>query len=157
MLNSLANADGQQQKAILGAFAFADRMSTGELLPRIKSALESYFSGPDPELTAAAVDSANGLAFVDLVDSIRGLLGHESPYVVGSVLRFLSAHFPSDAKPQLFKALKSPQPIIRQNAIDELDELDCKEALPCIAGLLDDPDRSVREAAQWAVAHLETV
>lgn len=55
------------------------------------------------------------------------------------------------------KALKSPEPIVRQNALDELDELECKEALPCIAGLLDDPDEGVREAAHWAVGHLESV
>ncbi len=51
-------------------------------------------------------------------------------------------------------ALKSREPIVRQNAIDELDELACKEALPNIVGLLNDPDKNVRAAAQWAAAHL---
>ena len=59
------------------------------------------------------------------------------------------------AKPLLYDALSSSHPIVRENAIDELDELDCKEALPRIRTLLDDPDKNVRQAAKTAIENLD--
>lgn len=157
LLESFVKADRQRRKAILSSFGFVDRNSNKELLDRIRLEVLRSLSSSDSDLIAAGVDSANGLGFLDLAESIQPLLNHESAFVVGSVLRFLSAHFPSEAKHVLVAALKSPQPIVRQNAIDELDELECKEALPFIIELLNDPDKSVRDAAHWAVEHLEAV
>jgi HEAT repeat protein len=52
-------------------------------------------------------------------------------------------------------ALTSKEPIVRQNAVDELDELNFSQALPAIKRLLRDKDRSVRQAARTAVRNLE--
>ena len=59
------------------------------------------------------------------------------------------------AMPLLEKALKAEEPIVRQNAVDELDEMNHRPALEKIKRLLRDPDKDVRQAARTAVAHLE--
>jgi HEAT repeat protein len=75
--------------------------------------------------------------------------------VVGSALRFFARCDPVRAVPLLEKALKAEEPIVRQNAVDELDEMNHRPALEKIKRLLRDPDKDVRQAARTAVAHLE--
>ena len=55
----------------------------------------------------------------------------------------------------LERALHSKEPVVRQNAVDELDEMNYTPALAKIKRLLADPDKDVRQAASTAVAHLE--
>ena len=62
---------------------------------------------------------------------------------------------PEKAVPLLERALAAKDPIVRQNAVDELDEMNYTRALPKIRRLLRDPDEGVRNAARWAVEHLE--
>jgi len=87
--------------------------------------------------------------------AILNLRDHPSPYVLGAVLRYMRQLFPRAAKSMLVQALKSADPIVRQNGIDELDELGCVEALPTIKRLIRDKDRDVRQAARSAVKNLE--
>jgi HEAT repeat protein len=108
----------------------------------------------NPILVADAVDTLNHLGFKDIIGRISDLLVHKSPYVVGSALRFISKHDPARAKPLLLKALESGESIVRQTAIDEIDHLEYKDALPRIRPLLSDPDADVRQAAQTAVKNL---
>jgi HEAT repeat protein len=75
--------------------------------------------------------------------------------VVGSALRFFARCDPVRAVPLLEKALKAEEPIVRQNAVDELDEMNHTPALEKIQRLLRDPDKDVRQAARTAVEHLE--
>lgn len=157
LLDSLMRADVSRQQAILVALGFVDKRAINELLGRLKAALALFLSNPDPQLVAKSVDCITQLGLTEMAESVTPLLNHASPFVVGSVLRFLSIRSPSQAKPILLKALESPHPIIRQNAVDELDDLDCKEALPSILVLLNDPDKNVREAAHWATEHLQSM
>ncbi len=154
LLDYLVRADTQRAGAILLGLAFVDQDSGRRYLPRIRSVLASFLACSTPSLVAEAVGSSSALGFADMADSITPLLNHESPYVVGSVLRFLSRHFPSRARPILMNALRSPEPVVRANAIDELDNMECKEALPRIVELLNDPHENVRAAANWAAEHL---
>lgn len=154
LLDSLAQVDEERARAILLGLAFIDKGAARQFLPRIKSVLASFLASTNPLLVAQAVDSIGALGFTEMLASITPLLHHQSPYVVGSALRFLSKHFPSQARPILMEALRSPEPIVRANAIDELDDLECTEALPSIVGLLNDPHENVRAAANWAAAHL---
>jgi HEAT repeat protein len=54
----------------------------------------------------------------------------------------------------LLAALHDPSFIVRESAIDELDELQAVASLPALANLLQDPDPDVREAARTAYDHL---
>jgi HEAT repeat protein len=154
LLDQVRQVEADRLRAILLSFAFVGEETLRPVLDRVRTALVAALASADAGVVAQAVDTANQLGLLDLADAIKPLAEHESPFVVGSVLRFLSEHFPAQARPILIRALQSPEPIVRQNAIDELDDLECKEALPSIVGLLNDPDADVREAAQWAARHL---
>ena len=106
-------------------------------------------------VVADAIETLSTLDALEVIDRIADLRNYDSPYVVGSVLRFLSRHSPSRARPLLLEALSSDQSIIRQNAVDELDELMDVAALPHLRRLLNDEDKAVRQAAHTAVTNPE--
>jgi HEAT repeat protein len=70
-------------------------------------------------------------------------------------LRFISRLFPKEAPPILLEALEDPHYIVKENAIDELDDLGVIEAIPYIRPFLSDPHPYVVEAAQTAISNLE--
>jgi hypothetical protein len=155
LIERIPAAEGERLRAILFGLSFANRELLERLLPRIRPVLLSYLGDQRPMLVTEAIGSLSCLGCAEDVDRILPLLHHDSPYVVGSALRFLSRHYPERAKPLLLQSLQSAESIIRQNAIDELDNLQCVEALPQLQPLLDDEDADVRQAAETAVANLE--
>jgi HEAT repeat protein len=155
LLARLAGADEVRARAALLALAFDRAEFRMKRLPELQRLLVSFLEDPRPNVAAEAVRGLTSLGCTDTVNRLLPLLGHESPYLVGSVLAFLSRHYPEAARPALLLALRSPDPIIRQYAVDELDELGYAEALPHLRRLLADPDADVRLAAQTAVANLE--
>jgi HEAT repeats len=108
-------------------------------------------------VVAAAVEGLAAIKVRSLRENILQLLTHPSPYVRGSVLRYMSKLFPNEAPPLLIKALKDPHYIVRENAIDELDDLDYYQALPDIRPFLHDQHEDVRQAAETAVENLTLV
>jgi HEAT repeat protein len=92
-------------------------------------------------------------------DRVLTHLPHASQYVVGAVLRYISKLFRDEALPILLEALHDERYIVRECAIDELDELDPPafnaEVASHIRPLLDDPHPDVRSAAEWYLAHLD--
>ena len=63
---------------------------------------------------------------------------------------------PDRAQPLLIEALKDPHFIVRENAADELGELDVVTAIPDLRQLLADSHPDVRQAAQTAIEILES-
>jgi hypothetical protein len=108
-----------------------------------------------PMVVAEAIDTLTRLGCRRAKERIATLRRHSSPYVRGSVLRYFARHHPKEAVPLLERALNSKQPVVRQNAVDELDEMNYTPALAKIKRLLEDPDKDVRQAARTAVEHLE--
>jgi hypothetical protein len=117
--------------------------------------LVSYLADARPEIVAATVDGLRRQRKADHTGRVLSLLHHPSPYVRGSVLRFMSELHPDNALPLLFAALSDEHFIVRENAADELGELGRPEALPHLRSLLADPDPDVRQAAQTAIEILE--
>lgn len=150
LLSSISGATESHLRAILLGLA-AVRNPSPRRHTEICNVARSFLDDHRPLVVAEAVDLLNSLACTDARARIDKLRGHSSPYVVGSVLRYLARHFPSEAIPVLIEALASREPIVRQNAIDELDEMDHAPALPAIRRLLRDKDRWVRQAARAAV------
>jgi HEAT repeat protein len=157
LLSHAAMADVTRLRAILISLAFLSRRPVphSHTRSRIKQMLLGLLGHPDPIIIANVIDDLGLLDFAEELDNVWRLRDHPSPYVVGSVLRFLSRHYPEKARPLLEQALTSPEYIIRENGVDELDELGCVESLPKLRQLLDDPHPHVRQAAQTAVANLE--
>jgi hypothetical protein len=154
LLNHVNGQDEARTRAILIALSlrknFSDRMRT-----RICDCVQTFLLDSRPLVVAEAIDTLRLLQCETSLGPIVWLINHPSPYVVGSVLRFLASHLRDKAAPILEFALKSGEPIVRQNAIDELDDLSYTPALPKIRELLTDPDANVRLAALTAVKNLE--
>lgn len=155
LLGSIPNLDRIRLRAVLLALSFIPKAVAEARLEELKGVLVRFLAANDPELILEAIESLNHLGAVDVTREVLPLLAHPSPYVVGSALRYLSRHHPELAKPALLGALKSNEPIVRQSAIDELDDLGCSEAVPYIRSLLEDEDMDVRQAARTALANLE--
>jgi hypothetical protein len=155
LLQEVPGADEPRLLAILLALSFVPQGALEQGRGRIRDALVSFIRDPRPLVAANAIDTLRCLNYAEVGQDLLPLLRDKSPYVVGSVLRYLRRHDPGVAGPILLDALDSPEPIIRQNAIDELDDLNSVEALPRIRRLLNDADDNVRQAAQSAVRNLE--
>jgi HEAT repeat protein len=124
---------------------------------RLSELLLTYLQDSRSMVVAEAIDGLSRLGEKDTVDRVLPLLEHPSPYVKGSVLRFMARLHPDRALPLLLQALKDPHFIVRENAADELGELDEVAAIPELHQLLVDSHPDVRQAAQTAIEILELI
>ena len=111
----------------------------------------------DDERELVAAEAVDGLAFgrTPLRDETVELLRrHPCPYVRGALLRYLARTRGPAAIDTLMAALKEDSHIIRENAVDELEELEAREAIPALRRLLDDSHQDVRTAARYALQTL---
>jgi hypothetical protein len=154
LLSCVPVVDESRLRAILLAMSFVQKLSARKRAAICELA-RTLLKDKRARIVAEAVDTLSKLAGPKAAESVSPLLHHPSPYVVGSALRFFAHHDPERAIPLLEIALKSEEPIVRQNAVDELDDMNYAPALPKIRRLLRDPDADVRQAAQYAVTHLE--
>jgi hypothetical protein len=154
LLSCLSWVDDLRLRSALLGLSFSERLSP-QRRAEVCGAVRPLLSDSRPLIVAEAVDTLSHLGCRDVLEGVRALLPHLSPYVVGSVLRFLARHAPEKAVPILQEALQSREPIVRQNAVDELDDLGHVPSLPKMRKLLEDPDKDVRQAASTAVENLE--
>ncbi|SRR5579875_302673 len=116
--------------------------------------LRSFLQDSRERIVTESVDSLAHIGARDLSEEVLRLRTHPSPYVRGSVLRYMSKLFPEKAPPILLEALKDEHPIVRENALDELGELGYYQALPDIRPFLYNQPEYVRQAALGAVKYL---
>jgi HEAT repeat protein len=155
LLASTRAADDLQMRAILLGLSFTGENIAAPKKAEVHKAVIGFLHDARPMIAAGAVEALNHLGCREARAEILTLLKHSSPDVVGSVLRFMAHLFPKEAVPLLEEALDSPEPLLRENAIDELDELGYTPALPKIKTLLKDRNKDVRQAARAAVKNLE--
>jgi HEAT repeat protein len=148
-------ADESRLRAILLALSMVAKKLSALQRANLVEVAQRLLDDKRALVVTEAVDTLSHLGCREATKSVTPLLQHPSPYVVGSALRFFSRCAPDQAVPLLEKALKADEPIVRQNAVDELDEMNYKPALAKIRRLLQDRDPDVRQAARTAVAHLE--
>ncbi len=108
----------------------------------------------DQHVAAEAIDGLAWLGGCGLTERILSLGTDPRALVRGAVLRFARRVVPERAPALLLDALHDPHYIVRENAVDELDELDYTPALPHINALRADPHPHVRAAALGAIANL---
>ena len=123
----------------------------------LRNLLFSYLKDDRAIIVMEAIDALSRQGEKDAIYSVLALREHPSPYVRSSVLRFMRRLYPDRAFPLLIKALKDPDFIVRENAADELGELDVVEAISDLHPLIEDPHPDVRQAAQTAIEILESL
>ena len=83
------------------------------------------------------------------------LLNHVSPFVRGSVLRFVATLYPEQSLPILLRSLNDSDAIVRENAVDELGDLGDESAISPLKVLFEnEKDQNVREAIETALEML---
>jgi len=149
-LHELAPKSGGQRLAgiIDGLADVGDRIELPSML------LETIAS-EDEYVLISTLDAARFIRLALPFNRVRDLLdAHRSDFLLAALHRYLAGMKSEDVIPELISALSHQSPIVRQNAIDELADLNYQPAVSAIAGLLNDPDPQVREAAQSALTSL---
>jgi len=152
LYKSMNSADQERLRGII--FALTESETKTEKLRKI---MLSYLHDQRPMIVAEAIDGLCKLEEKHALDHVLVMLDHSSPYVRGSVLRFLARLYPEQALPQLLDKLKDPHFIVRENAVDELDELGIPAVVPYLKPLLSDPNPDVQQAVQTAIQNLSTI
>lgn len=150
--DEVRNADTERLRAILSALAWPKLDD-----PTLPDVFLSHLNDQRPIIIAETIDGLSGQEVKEAVDRVLQLLNHSSPYVRGSVLRYMRRLYPDKSFQLLVTALKDPHHIVRDNAIDELDYLGDPEALPYLYPLLKDSHPDTRQAAQTAIEHLKDI
>jgi len=148
-------ADEMRLRAILVAVGCVKQALSEQQRQYVVALARRLLSDKRPMIVAEAVDTLTALDYRKAKKLIAGLYRHSSPYVRGSVLRYFARQHPKEAIPLLERALNSKQAIVRQNAVDELEEMNYAPVVAKIKVLLADPDKDVRQAAKTAVENLE--
>jgi len=158
--NEIDNAKSDQLRAILFALTMpAHKYSKinpleSEDLLRLYNLLKTCLENNESLIIAEAIEGFRSLEEQDVVNQVLGLYNDSSPYVKGSVLRYMAKLFPEQAYNLLIQALNDPHFIVRENALDELGELGRPEAIPHIQPFLTDEHPHVRQAAETALEFL---
>ena len=105
----------------------------------------AYVASGDERVACAAIDALRRVGTEDEWRVIFPLLKHESASVRSAAIRFARAVLGDRAKEFLSNALTDPAPLVRENALDELDGLVTNDLRPIITSLLQDESPSVRE------------
>ncbi len=145
----VASADPERLTAILLAITWFHERDRGNA-----DLLIEGLEDPNEHVVARSIDGLSWLGDCAGTEQVLALGADPRPWVRGAVLRFASRVVPDRAPALLLDALRDPHYIVRENAIDELDELGYTPALARIEALCADPDPHVRQAALSAIPNL---
>jgi len=145
----VAGADPERLTTILLAITWFHERDRGNA-----DLLIACLEHPDEHVVARAIDGLSWLGGCGLTDRILALIADPRPWVRGAVLRFARRVVPDRAPALLLGALTDPHYVVRENAIDELEDLVYKPALARVEALCADPHPHVRQAALGAIANL---
>lgn len=112
-----------------------------------ESVIKNFLHHDEALVVAAAIDGLRHIGSKEW-QAVSSQLQHPSAYVRGAVLRYAKELLGKDALPLLMSGLSDEDPIVRENAIDELDGLISADDAHLIAPYLADPAAHVRQAAQ---------
>lgn len=161
--NEIGKANKEQLRAILVALT-APITTHPQFKPlghqrllELRDLLTTCLDHTEPLIVAEAIDGLSHLGEKDVLNQVLSLRAHSSPFVRGSVLRYMARLWPEQSFQLLIEALSDQHFIVRENALDELGELGRPEAIPHIQPFLTDEHPDVRQAAQTAIETLTQI
>lgn len=115
--------------------------------------LQTFLTHDDPIIVMETIDALSRTSSTEW-RRIEPFLRHGSEYVRGAALRFCGKRLGVKGVGILLEGLKDPHPIVKQSAIDELDEraLVNEEVASAIRPFVNEVDADVRQAARWALS-----
>ncbi|WP_169811844.1 HEAT repeat domain-containing protein [Nocardia grenadensis] len=122
--------------------------------PAFVEKLKLLAGDSEPVIAGDAIRLLGSLGVTELGERIRGMGNHPSPFVRASVLDYLARAEPESAYAALVQGLRDSDYVVRETAVDALDDLDSTEAIALIEPLLEDSHEDVRQAARTAVDNL---
>lgn len=117
----------------------------------VRAILLGYLGDARPLIVMDALDGLRYWRVYDARERVSALTQHPSPYVRGVAVHYMAGLFPDDATELLLTALHDEHFVVRESAIDAIDDEDLMDLLPLVRPLLDDAHPHVRGAAQWAL------
>src|SRR5262249_2088599 len=87
--------------------------------------IAGYLRDSRPVVVTAAVDGLRSQGNKRVKDQVLALLNHPVAFVRGSVLRYLARLYHERAVSVLLDALGDSHYVVRENAVDELDDMGC--------------------------------
>jgi HEAT repeat protein len=147
--SAIDQADTEHLAAILAGLSSVPSDNT-----TFKARVITYLNDPRPTIISEAITWLARQNAKDAVDQVLALQHHADPYVRARVLEYISMLYPDRAYRLLIRALSDTHFIVRESAVDNLDELDAVEAIPHLRPLLDDPHPHVRQTVETALEHL---
>lgn len=112
-----------------------------------ESVIKKFIDHDEPLVVAAAIDGLRRIGVADW-SVVSSQQQHPSPFVRGAILRFAKDRLGEESLPLLLRGLDDEDPIVRENAIDELDGLVSSDSADLIRPYLDDASAHVRQAAK---------
>jgi HEAT repeats len=119
--------------------------------------LGKYLTDTRHLIVAEAIGSLGHLEASKHFDAILNLRNYSSPFVRGRVLQYIRRFRYPQAKELLLSALDDADYIVREWALDELDELGDVSVIPYVIPFLDDEESTVRQAAQTTLQNLQAI
>lgn len=116
--------------------------------PDVHSLLGSHLGHPATGVVVAAIDGLAALGAKSDAAQIIAMRDDGRPLVRAAVLRFDARSHGDDAIPRLVEALKDSDALVRQSAIDALDDLNAEQATTRVLELASDPNPDVRQAVE---------
>jgi HEAT repeat protein len=144
----LISRAGGADAAHLSATFLALTMPAPIESPEVRSLLESHLLDAAGGVVAYAIDGLAPLGMVGEPARVSNMRQDARPLVRAAILRYEGQVRGREAVPQLIQGLDDSDPIVRQEAIDQLDELEVTQAVANVRELAADPDPRVQQAAE---------
>jgi hypothetical protein len=140
------------RSAILG-LTFPPVQEPG-LAAHIQHTLRQYIQHRHAIIAMDAIDTLRLLGDRTPTAAVLASATHPSAYVRGAVVRYVAELVPEQIPAIVLPALQDPHYIVRESAIDALDEIRWVDTAEAVRPYLTDPHPDVRQAAATALEHL---
>ena len=124
--------------------------------PAARAVFRQRLSDSRPLIAMAAIDGLGMLQDIEAMNAVLALRDNPSEWVRGAALAYMRSCAPAQAVPMALAALADAHFMVRETAIDHVDELGVAgQYLDRIRPLLDDEHPQVRSATAWAIEAAE--